>query len=135
MPQTTSTEITDHPQFEGADDFDFLLDVCLAALPDGEERQGWEGAHWGYAPTIATDENGKKLKKKYKTFAEAKEEADKHSTVLAITQTRALSEGTPVGPSWYSLRGSRVIKTAEASEAKEEITWIKEETPPAYTFD
>ena len=127
MPQMKSSEITDHPQFEGADDFDFLLMECpYSGLPDGDERQGWEGAHWGYAPTIATDENGKKLKKRYKTFAEAKEEADKHSTVQAITQTRALSEGTPDGAFWYSLRGSRIIKTGADSEAKEEITWIKE---------
>lgn len=132
-----STQITDHPQFEGGDDFDFLLMECNCEthLPDGAEREGWEGAHWGYAPIIATDENGVKLKKRYKTFAEAKAEADKHTTVKAITRTRALSEGTPVGEVWYSLRGSRIIKTGEDSEAKEEMTWIKEENPPDYDSD
>ena len=122
---TETYNITKNPQFDGADDFDFAIAHNLCWSLEQDFGEGWEGVSNGYAPTIATDENGKKLKKRYFKIAEALEEANKHSTVLAITMTRALSEGTGDGSCWFSLRGSRKVLTGTDSEAKEEITWVK----------
>ena len=121
-------KITKNPQFEGADDFDFALkhktfwiaDDCLAKL-----NELTEGMSWGYAPGIVKLADGTRLNKKY-NLVEALELAEKHPEVKAITWTRALSEGTAVRQSWFSLRGSCQVMTGEKSEAKEEITWIKE---------
>ena len=121
-----SFNITKNPQFDGADDFTFAIAHNTQGYTGKQDfDEGWEGASWGYAPTIATDENGKKLKKRYLKIAEALEEANKHSTVLAITMTRALSDGTPTGSFWFSLRGSRKVLTGTKSEQKEELTWVK----------
>ena len=122
---TDTYNITKNPQFDGADDFDFAKTLPSRWSLEQDFGEGWEGVSWGYAPTIATDENGKKLKKRYLKIAEALEEANKHSTVLAITLTRALSDGQPVGSCWFSLRGSRKVLTGTDSEQKEELTWVK----------
>ena len=117
--------ITQNPQFDGADDFDFEIKHNIINWDAVDLGEGWEGLSNGYSPGTVKLADGTRLNKRY-TLTEAVELAEKHPEVKAITKTRALCpEGTADGEYWYSLRSSSQVMTGDKSEAKGEWTWVK----------
>ena len=107
--------ITDTPQFEGAD---FWLTVCKKHIP--QKPEGFKGVHHGYSKKLAKIP----VCKKYDTLAEAVEVARQYPQVKAITATRKIEDGVACGRTIYSLRAG--TKIHPCAEDDNELTWLKE---------
>ena len=114
-PYDENDNITDTPQFEGAD---FWLPACKKHIP--QKPEGFKGVHHGYAKKLASIP----VCKKYKTLAEAVEVARQYPQVKAITASRKVEDGVAYGASIYSLRAGTKIHPCE--EDDNELTWLKE---------